>query len=67
MNSLEREKSQLEHMLGKEHQAGKDLAEWSNKTRARVPALIEELYKKIEELSGGSVQLLIDDPIMVRE
>ena len=63
MNSLEREKTQLEYMLGKEHQSRKDLAEWSEKTRGRIPALTEELHKKIEEIGGGSVQLQIDDPI----
>jgi hypothetical protein len=66
-NSLEREKTQLEYMLGKEHQSRKDLAEWSEKTQGRIPALTEELHKKIEEISGGSVQLQIDDPIPVRE
>jgi hypothetical protein len=66
-NSLEREKTQLEYMLGKEHQARKDLAEWSEKTQGRIPALTEELHKKIEEISEGSVQLQIDDPIPVRE
>ena len=67
MNSLEREKTQLEYMLGKEHQSRKDLAEWSEKTRGRIPALTEELHKKIEEIGGGSVQLQIDDPIPMRE
>ena len=67
MNSLEREKIQQEYMLGKEHQSRKDLAEWSEKTQGRIPALTEELHKKIEEIGGGSVQLQIDDPIPVRE
>ena len=67
MKSLEREKTQLEYMLGKEHQSRKDLAEWSEKTRGRIPALTEELHKKIEEIGGGSVQLQIDDPIPMRE
>jgi hypothetical protein len=66
-NSLEREKTQLEHMLGKERQSRKDLAEWSEKTHGRIPALTEELHKKIEEIGGGSVQLQIDDLIPVRE
>jgi hypothetical protein len=65
-NSLEREKTQLEYMLGKEYQSRKDLAEWSEKTQARIPALTEELHKKIEEIVGGSVQLLTDNPIPVR-
>jgi hypothetical protein len=67
MNSLEREKNQLEYMLGKEHQSRKDLAEWSEKTQRRIPALTEELHKKIEEIGGGSVQLQIDGLIPVRE
>ena len=67
MKSLEREKTQLEYMLGKEHQSRKDLAEWSEKTRGRIPALTEELHKKIEEIGGGSVQLQTDDPIPMRE
>ena len=66
MNSLEREKTQLEYMLGKEHQSRKDLAEWSEKTQGRIPALTEELHKKIEEIGGGSVQLQSDDPFPVR-
>ena len=65
-NSLEREKTQLEYMLGKEHQSRKDLAEWSEKTQGRIPALTEELHKKIEEIGGGSVQLQTDNPIPVR-
>jgi hypothetical protein len=65
-NSLEREKTQLEYMLGKEHQSRKDLAEWNEKTRGRIPALTEELHKKIAEIGGGSVQLQIDNPIPER-
>ena len=67
MNSLEREKTQLEYMLGKEHQSRKDLSEWSEKTQGRIPALIEELHKKFEEIGGGSVQLQIDDLKPARE
>jgi hypothetical protein len=67
MNSLEREKKQLEYMLGKEHQSQRDLAEWSGKNLAKIPVLTEELHKKIGEIGGGSVQLQIDDPIPVRE
>ena len=67
MNSLEREKKQLEHMLGKEHQSQRDLAEWSGKNLAKIPVLTEALHKKIGEIGEGSVQLQIDDPIPVRE
>jgi hypothetical protein len=66
MNSLEREKTQLEFMQEKEHQSRKDLAEWSEKTQTRIPALTEELHKKIEEIGGGSVQLQTDNPTPVR-
>jgi hypothetical protein len=66
MKSLEREKTQLEYMLGKEHQSRRDLAEWSEKTQGRIPALIEELHKKIEEIGGGSVQLHTDNSFPVR-
>jgi len=66
MNSLEREKAQLEYMLGKEEQSRRDLAEWSEKTQGRIPALMEELHKKIEEIGGGSVQLQTDNPFLVR-
>jgi hypothetical protein len=67
MNSLEREKTQLEYMLGKEHQSRKDLAEWNGKNLAKIPVLTGELHKKIGEIGGGSVQLQIDDSIPVRE
>ena len=67
MNSLEREKTQLEYMLGKEHQSRKDLVEWSEKTQGRIPALTEELHKKIEEIGRGSVQLQIENLIPSRE
>jgi hypothetical protein len=66
MNSLEREKTQLEYMLGKEHQSRRDLAEWGEKTQGRIPALTEDLHKKIEEIGGGSVQLQTDNSIPVR-
>jgi hypothetical protein len=67
MNSLEREKTQQEFMLGKENQFRKDLAEWCEKTQGRIPALIEELDKKINEIGGGSVQLQIDGQFPGRE
>lgn len=62
MNALEREKIQLESMLGKEQQSQNDLAEWREKTLAKIPTLTEELNKKLEEIAGGSVQLQTDDP-----
>jgi hypothetical protein len=57
INALEREKTQLESILHKEHQSKKDLAEWSEKTLVKIPALAEELNQKLEEIVGGSVQL----------
>jgi len=66
INALEREKIQLVSMLSKEHQSQKDLAEWSEKARAQIPTLGDELNKKIEEIGGGSVQLQADDPVLVR-
>ncbi len=59
--SLEREKAQLETMLGKENQARVDLNEWVLKTKERIPKLVAELTKKIEGMVGGGVQLQIDD------
>jgi len=60
-HSLEREKAQLDTMLGKETQARLDLKEWLLKTREKIPKLSEELKKKIEEMVGGGVQLQTDD------
>jgi hypothetical protein len=57
INALDREKTQLESMLHKEHQSKKDLTEWSGKTLIKIPALAEELNQKLEEIVGGSVQL----------
>ncbi len=61
IQSLEREKSQLEIMLGKENQARIELKEWLQKTQEKIPTLSEELRKKIEDMIGVGVQLQIDD------
>ena len=61
IHSLEREKTQLETMLGKENQARVELEEWHLKTQEKIPELTEELTKKIEDMVGGGVQLQIDD------
>jgi len=61
IHSLEREKTQLETMLGKERQARAELAEWQLKTQEKIPGLTEELSKKIGDLVGGGVQLQTDD------
>jgi hypothetical protein len=64
IHSLEREKTQLETMLGKERQARTELEEWYLKTREKIPGLTEELSKKIGELVGGGVQLQTDDQML---
>jgi len=61
VHSLEREKTQLETMLGKDNQARVELKEWLLKTQEKIPDLNEELTKKIGEMVGGGVQLQIDD------
>ncbi len=61
IQSLEREKAQIETMLKKENQARIELKDWILKTEEKIPKLSEELTKKIEDLVGGSVQLQIDD------
>lgn len=61
IHSLEREKTQLETMLGKEHQARAELGEWHLKTQEKIPVLTEELTKKIGDMVGGGVQLQTDD------
>jgi hypothetical protein len=64
IHSLEREKTQLETMLGKERQVRTELEEWYLKTREKIPGLTEELSKKIGELVGGGVQLQTDDQML---
>jgi hypothetical protein len=66
INALDREKTQLVSMLHKEHQSKKDLAEWSERTVVKIPALAEELNQKLVEIVGGSVQLQADDLSQVR-
>ena len=61
IHSLEREKAQIESMLGKENQARVELNDWMQKTQEKIPKLSEELTKKIEDMIGGGVQLQIDD------
>ena len=61
IQSLEREKAQIETMLKKENQARIELKDWIQKTEEKIPKLSEELTKKIEDLVGGGVQLQIDD------
>lgn len=61
INALGREKTQLETMLVKEGDARSELAEWQKKTKEKIPALAEELRKKIGGMVEGGVQLQIDD------
>jgi len=61
VQSLEREKAQLDTMLVKEKKARVELKEWLVKTQEKIPKLSEELKKKIEEIVGVGVQLQIDD------
>jgi hypothetical protein len=61
INSLEREKAQLEIMRTKEDQTRIDLKEWLGKTEEKIPELIADLTKRTEEIVGGSVQLQFDD------
>ncbi len=64
MNSMEREKTQLESMLEKELHAQDELSEWSMKIKEKVPALQQELHQKIAEIIGENVQLRIDYPTL---
>jgi hypothetical protein len=64
MNSMEREKIQLESMLEKERHAQHELSDWSVKIKEKVPALQQELHQKIAEIIGENVQLQIDYPTL---
>lgn len=61
IQSLEREKIQLETMLQKEKRARADLEEWRLKNREKITGLTDELTKKIGDMVGGGVQLQTDD------
>jgi hypothetical protein len=61
IHSLGREKAQLETMLGKETRVRAELKEWREKTKEKIPKLMEELTKRIEGMVGGGVQIQIDD------
>lgn len=65
MSAMEREKTQLEYMLEKENQEQKDLAEWREKIKEKIPSLEIALREKIEGIIGKGVQLLIDDQMKV--
>ena len=64
-NSLERERTQLQNMHAHEEQAKKELLEWREKTTGSIPVLKEELAKKMGEMIGETVQILVDDQVLV--
>lgn len=57
MQSLEREKTQLAAMRGKEEQGLFELGQWREKTQKQVPELLLHLREKIAGMSGDNVQL----------
>jgi hypothetical protein len=59
-NSLMREKTQLSSMLEKEQQSHCELVQWKAKTTEKIPAVTEELRKKIEGIIEGSVHFQTD-------
>jgi hypothetical protein len=61
ISSLNREKTQLEVMLGKEKQAKEDLVLWREKAQEKIPALKGEITQKIEQMIGEAVQLQADN------
>ncbi len=65
MNTLEREKTNLEHTLEKEKQEQKDLTEWRERIGEKIPLLEKELQNKIEGIIGKDVQLRVDDQTKV--
>jgi hypothetical protein len=60
IGSLGREKAHLKTMLEKERLAKQDIEDWRAKTRVKIPALTEELRKKIESMEEN-VQIQIND------
>ena len=65
MNTLEREKANLEHILEKENQEQKELTEWRERLAEKIPLLEKELGNKIEGIIGKGVQLRVDDQTKV--
>lgn len=65
VNSLMREKTQLNSMLEKERQLHSELLQWKTKTTIRIPEVTEEIREKIEGIVGGNVQLQADTNITV--
>ncbi|NLD57597.1 MAG: hypothetical protein GX651_05630, partial [Methanomicrobiales archaeon] len=54
--SLERERTQLEVMLDKEHQVQQELLAWQQKTTEGIPVLRESVKKELEAIIGRAVQ-----------
>ena len=65
MNSLERERTQLQIMQAHEELAKKELLEWRNKTAASIPGIQKELKEKLGEMIGETIQILMNDPGLV--
>ncbi|MCX6689454.1 MAG: hypothetical protein NTZ39_07180 [Methanoregula sp.] len=65
MNSLERERTQLQIMLAHEEQTAKELLEWRNKSAASIPGIQEELKEKLGEMIGETVQIQMNNPDLV--
>lgn len=61
ISSLERERAQLGTMQKKEEQSRIELAEWMKKTEEKIPGLLGDLTKKMEEMAGGRVQIQSDE------
>jgi hypothetical protein len=59
--SLDREKTQLEIMITKEHNSREELTQWREKNAEKIPLLIEELSRKINNIVGETVQIQIND------
>ncbi|MFA7303593.1 MAG: hypothetical protein WC015_03715 [Methanoregula sp.] len=65
MNSLERERTQLQLMLAHENEAFSELLEWRNKTIASIPGIENELNEKMGDMIGETVHVQTDDPVPV--
>lgn len=65
MNSLERERTQLQHMRTNEAENQKELVEWREKTKMSIPGIEGELRKKMGEMIGETVQIIGDDQVLV--
>jgi hypothetical protein len=62
LRSLEREKEQLGGMHIHEDTEQAALLEWRTKLQASVPLLKEDLVKKLEGMTGETVQFQMNGP-----